>query len=80
MSSIVDATDPNLTAFYRAGGKLIQWQGWADQFIPPYGSVAYRQAVISRMGAATVSKFYAYTCSPASTTAVAATGRTSSTC
>jgi feruloyl esterase len=58
VSSIVDATDPNLTAFYRAGGKLIQWQGWADQFIPPYGSVAYRQAVIDTMGAATVSKFY----------------------
>jgi feruloyl esterase len=58
VSSIVDATDPNLTAFYRAGGRLIQWQGWADQFIPPYGSVAYRQAVISRMGAATVGKFY----------------------
>jgi hypothetical protein len=58
VSSIVDATDPNLTAFYKAGGKLIQWQGWSDQFIPPYGSVAYRQAVIDTMGAATVSKFY----------------------
>jgi hypothetical protein len=58
LASVVDATDPNLTAFYRAGGKLIQWQGWADQFIPPYGSVAYRQAVIDTMGAATVSQFY----------------------
>jgi hypothetical protein len=58
ISSIVDATDPNLTAFYQAGGKLIQWQGWADQFIPPYGSVAYRQAVIAAMGAQTVSQFY----------------------
>ena len=55
VSSIGDATHPNLTAFYRAGGKLIQWQGWADQFIPPYGSVTYRQAVIDTMGAATVS-------------------------
>jgi len=58
VSSIVDATDPNLTAFYRAGGRLIQWQGWAHQFIPPSGSVAYRQAVVDTMGAATVSKFY----------------------
>jgi feruloyl esterase len=58
VSGIVDATDPNLTAFYKAGGKLIQWQGWSDQFIPPYGSVAYRQAVIARLGASTVSKFY----------------------
>jgi feruloyl esterase len=58
VASIVDATDPNLTAFYKAGGKLIQWQGWADQFIPPYGSVAYRQAVMATMGAATAGKFY----------------------
>jgi len=58
VASIVDATDPNLTAFYKAGGKLIQWQGWADQFIPPEGSVAYRQAVINTMGATTASKFY----------------------
>jgi feruloyl esterase len=58
LSSIVDATDPNLTAFYQAGGKLIQWHGWADQFIPPQGSVSYRQAVIDTMGASTVGKFY----------------------
>jgi feruloyl esterase len=58
VASIVDATDPDLAAFYQAGGKLIQWQGWADQFIPPYGSVAYRQAVIDTMGASAVSKFY----------------------
>lgn len=58
VAAVVDATDPNLTAFYRAGGKLITWQGWADQFIPPSGSVAYRQAVIDTMGAATVEKFY----------------------
>jgi len=58
LASIVDATDPNLTAFYKDGGKLIQWQGWADQFIPPEGSVAYRQAVINTMGATTASKFY----------------------
>jgi feruloyl esterase len=58
VSSIVDATDPNLTTFYKDGGKLIQWQGWSDQFIPPTGSVAYRQAVVDTMGASTVSNFY----------------------
>lgn len=80
LSSVVDATDPNLTAFYKAGGKLIQWQGWADQFIPPYGSVAYRQAVIDTMGAQTAVKFYRQYMFPASTTAAAPTGRTCSTC
>jgi feruloyl esterase len=58
LASIVDATDPDLTAFYSGGGKLIQWQGWSDQFIPPEGSVAYRQAVVDTMGAATASQFY----------------------
>lgn len=58
VAGIVDATDPNLSAFYKDGGKLIQWQGWADQFIPPEGSVAYRQAVIDTMGASTVNQFY----------------------
>ncbi|MEU0422522.1 tannase/feruloyl esterase family alpha/beta hydrolase [Streptomyces canus] len=29
-----DATDPDLTAFKKAGGKLILWHGLGDQHIP----------------------------------------------
>lgn len=51
-----DAMDTNLTAFYRHGGKLIMWQGWADNGIPPSGTVDYWDIMSRRMGDAT-SKF-----------------------
>jgi feruloyl esterase len=51
-----DAMDTNLTAFYRHGGKLIMWQGWADNGIPPSGTVDYWDIMSQRMGDAT-SKF-----------------------
>jgi Tannase and feruloyl esterase len=45
-----DAMDTNLTAFRRHGGKLIMWQGWADNGIPPSGTVDYYDTLIQRMG------------------------------
>ncbi len=48
-----DAMDTNLTAFYRHGGKLIMWQGAADNGIPPSGTVDYYDIMSRRMGAAT---------------------------
>ena len=50
LAGLYDAIDPDLTAFRNAGGKLILWHGWADQAIPPTGTVAYYQAVQDRMG------------------------------
>jgi feruloyl esterase len=50
LADFYDATNPDLTAFKRAGGKLILWHGWADQAIPPLGTVAYYQAVQDRLG------------------------------
>lgn len=58
VSGIYDSTNPDLTPFAQAGGKLIQYHGWADQNIPPVGTIAYRQAVIDTMGSAAVDKFY----------------------
>ena len=45
-----DATDPDLSAFKAAGGRLILWAGWADPAISPIGTVAYYQAVEHTMG------------------------------
>jgi feruloyl esterase len=45
--------DTNLSAFYRHGGKLIMWQGWADNGIPPTGTVDYYDTLAQRMGPAT---------------------------
>jgi feruloyl esterase len=50
LAGLYDAIDPDLSAFRNAGGKLILWHGWADQAIPPTGTVAYYQAVQDRMG------------------------------
>ncbi|MFI5913310.1 tannase/feruloyl esterase family alpha/beta hydrolase [Dactylosporangium sp. NPDC051541] len=49
-AGIYDATDPDLTAFRAAGGKLLLWHGWADQAISPYGTIAYYHALTERMG------------------------------
>ena len=50
LAGLYNATDPDLSAFRRAGGKLILWHGWADAAIPPFGTVAYYQAMQDTMG------------------------------
>jgi hypothetical protein len=45
-----DATNPDLTAFRDAGGKLILYHGLADPAISPIGTIAYYQAVEDHMG------------------------------
>ena len=45
-----DAMDTNLRAFRAHGGKLIMWQGWADNGIPPTGTVDYYDILTQRMG------------------------------
>ncbi|RDW63821.1 hypothetical protein BP5796_10323 [Coleophoma crateriformis] len=41
--SLVAAANPDLSGFRAAGGKMISWQGLADEAIPPNGTVAYFQ-------------------------------------
>lgn len=50
MSPLYDATDPDLSAFRDAGGKLILWHGWEDAFIPAQGIIGYYEAVQKEMG------------------------------
>ena len=50
LAGIYDATDPDLSAFQRAGGKLIIYQGWADQEISPFGTVDYYKAFVRHAG------------------------------
>ncbi len=50
LSRLYDATDPDLSSFAAAGGRLIIYQGWADQAIPPFGTVAYYQALVDAAG------------------------------
>ncbi|OXM54952.1 tannase/feruloyl esterase family alpha/beta hydrolase [Amycolatopsis alba] len=56
---VIGTSDPNLSDFRRAGGKLITVVGTADQLIPPGGTLAYREQVERRMGGADrVNDFY----------------------
>ncbi|MGW0421588.1 tannase/feruloyl esterase family alpha/beta hydrolase [Streptomyces sp. NPDC003015] len=54
-----DATDPDLTAFKKAGGKLILWHGLGDQHIPAVGTMAYYKAVQKVMGGAAATSSFA---------------------
>lgn len=50
LASIVNATNPDLSAFKARGGKLIQYHGWSDAAISPLNSIAYFESVQRRMG------------------------------
>ncbi|WP_321890190.1 tannase/feruloyl esterase family alpha/beta hydrolase [Paraburkholderia bannensis] len=52
-----DATNPDLSAFHKAGGKLILWHGWADQHISPLFTIQYYEAMQNTMGTTAVSDF-----------------------
>lgn len=54
---LMDATDPDLSAFQKAGGKLILWHGWADQHISPLFTINYYEAMQNTMGASNVDAF-----------------------
>lgn len=48
MHALLDASDPDLSAYRHAGGKLLIWHGLADPNISPLNSIAYWQAVHAR--------------------------------
>lgn len=51
--TVLDATDPDLTAFRDRGGKLLMYHGWADSGPNPRMSTRYHEAVRDTMGAST---------------------------
>ena len=44
------ATSTDLSAFKARGGKIIQYHGWADPFIPTENSINYYESVVARQG------------------------------
>lgn len=56
-STYMAALDPDLSAYYRGGGKLLLWHGWNDQHISPQNTLAYYDAMRHTMGARTVDRF-----------------------
>jgi feruloyl esterase len=52
LGPILNADSPDLSAFFKRGGKLILYHGWGDAAIPPQMSIEYYEMVRARMGAA----------------------------
>jgi feruloyl esterase len=50
---VLDATDPDLTAFRQHGGKLLMYFGWADPQLNPRMGLEYYEAVTAKMGSST---------------------------
>jgi hypothetical protein len=46
----MSSENPDLSAYRDRGGKIVMWQGWADQLIMPQGSTSYYDAVANVMG------------------------------
>jgi len=44
----LNASDPNLDAFRKRGGKLLTYHGWGDGAIPPQSSIDYFESVLAR--------------------------------
>ena len=57
---VIAGDDPDLAPFRRAGGKLLTWQGLADQLVPVEGTIRYHRAVEKAIGGRheDVSDFY----------------------
>jgi feruloyl esterase len=53
----LNATDPNLRQFSDRGGKLILYHGWNDQAISPWGTIAYYNSVVAKMGTQKTERF-----------------------
>lgn len=61
----LDPTNPDLSAFHKAGGKMIMWHGMADPLSVPYQSINYYRSVLKRMGGvAKVQQFFRYFLAP----------------
>lgn len=50
LAPLLNATNPDLRAFKKRGGKLIIYHGWNDAAIPPEMAIDYYKSVIAKMG------------------------------
>jgi feruloyl esterase len=57
-NGLLNATNPNLRAFFNRGGKILMYHGWNDQLIAPGNSINYYNSVVKELGPDTVSKSF----------------------
>ena len=53
LHQVIDAADPDLSAFRQHGGKLMIYFGWADPQLNPRVAVEYYENVMAQMGSST---------------------------
>ncbi len=58
--AILDATNPDLTAFRSRGGKILMYFGWADPALNPLMGIQYYEQVNQRMGSSASDFFRLY--------------------
>ncbi len=51
-NAVMNATDPNLKAFFAHNGRLLIYHGWADTNVPPLNTVKYYNSVLDTLGGA----------------------------
>jgi feruloyl esterase len=56
VGAAINQIDPDLSAFKKHGGKLLQYHGWNDPAVSPLNSVNYFESVQGKMG--DTSSFY----------------------
>lgn len=57
VSALMDATDPDLSAFAARGGRLVIAEHMADYAQSPYAGIQYYKSVVERMGQAKAGEF-----------------------
>jgi feruloyl esterase len=65
LSNEIDATNPDLSAFHRRGGRLIVWFGLSDYCVTYKRTADYLDSVTAKMGATSVEEFVRFYVSPA---------------
>jgi feruloyl esterase len=58
---LINATDPDLSAFRSRGGKLLMYFGWADPALTPYMAVDYYEKALAKNGPETRDFFRFFT-------------------
>jgi feruloyl esterase len=47
---VMNATDPDMKAFFSHGGKLLLYHGWSDTNVPTLNTIKYYKSVVDAMG------------------------------
>lgn len=57
LSRQIDASDPDISAFQKRGGKLLLMHGTVDMAVTPYNTIAYYERLKARFGEAPLRRF-----------------------